>query len=391
MISKFSITDIRTASNVVYLNGAAWELVSQELRTETLAFKAVSQNPHAFEYVLVEHRAEAVLRKALKFGAYMLRHIPDAAWCERLALKVIEINGLALGHIPKEFCSESVVTRAVQSNGLALEHVPSILCTQSLVDLAVANCAMALKYAPAEFRMPYAGNPYRFNYQGYMDGNIRTTCIVPTQWLDKSLPTMGGDVVYTDNIQKDVLRGVIFEFSESALEDSSHTICLQISRQEEMANSGQLHTHTYFDAPVKIYCNQNDFLVADKDWCIEVVLLNHLLAPWYVGGYVANDLSDIVAVMRMHPEFVFEFGIGETQADIVPGILERVAGCVPAGVLVVMTGDDQHLRLALFDLMESFGCAFEDATLLIGEASVIQVKMLISALVGCKYKSKGYK
>lgn len=397
MEEKFSITDSEMAFKAVALNGMAFQFVSHHLRTEALSLLAVGKNAHALKHVPVESRTEAVLLKAMESDVYVLPHIPEQAWSEALALKVVEKHALDLKNIPAEFCTAAVVLRAVQGNWIALEQVPRHLVTQSLVDTAVASCEKALQFAPAEFRTEEAalraGITYQFNYRGcyqdeqiYGDG-VLTTCIVPTRWLKMTLPTFSGGVVYTDNTDKTGLNCLVFEFAELESNGMSRTISLQIYDLHERDYHGNSKAPvTYFEAPVKIHCRAIEF--SDANWCIELVLINHFFGTLNAESCWGNyffDYADFFSFITASPEFIFEFGIGDTPAEIVPKILERVA-CDKAGdVFLVLYCDQDLFRLAFNDeIIQSFQSAFDESSVIFGCAGVTQDKMLISALVGCK-------
>ena len=397
MKSLFSITDVETAFTAVNLNGTALQFVSPELCSEALALIAVERNAHALKFVPVQFRTEAVLLKALESDVYVLPHIPEHAWSEALAIKVVESYALDLKNIPVEYCTEAVVFKAVQGNGMALEYVPKRFLSQSLVDIAVASCDKALQFAPPEFRTEEAalraGITYQFNYRScyqdekcYGDG-VLTTCIVPTRWLSMKLPTFAGGVVYTDNTDKTGLNCLVFEFAELEFNGLSRVISLQIYDLHKLDYHGNpKEPVTYLAAPVKIHCRAFGFFEAN--WCIEVVLLNHffsaLNAESCCGDY-CFDYADFFDVITASDEFLFEFGIGETPAEIMPDILQFFAGCKVSNVFVVLYCDTHLFRLAFADeIKQSLQSAFDESLVILGCAGVEQNKMLISALVGCK-------
>ena len=397
MEAKFAITDSETAFRAVALNGMAFQFVSHHLRTEALALLAVGKNAHALKHVPVESRTEAVLLKAMESDVYVLSHIPEQAWSETLALCVIEKHALDLAIVPAEFRTESVVRRAVQRNGMALEQVPEHLLSQTLVDAAALSCEKALQYAPLKFHSEEAalrsGTRYRFDYEQCLrdafpdDPTFTTTCIVPSAWLKMALPTFGGSVVYTDKTEKSDLSGLVFEFAEMENDGLARTVSLQIYTLEDLPiQGGSVEPDGHFAQPVKIHCR--DFVVADNDWCIEIALVNHFLGSLNAVSSWGNcffDFFDLYLVLKGSSEFIFEFGIGRTPAEIVPDILERVA-CSDAGDVFLMFYCNQDLfRLAHLDeIMRSVRAVIENSTVIFGNAAVKQDQMLISALVGCK-------
>lgn len=397
MEAKFAITDSETAFKAVALNGMAFQFVSHHLRTEALALLAVGNNAHALKHVPAQFRTEAVLLKAMESDVHVLPHIPEPAWSEALALCVIEKHALDLASVPAEFRTESVVRRAVQRNGMAFEQVPEHLLSQTLVDAAALSCEKALQYAPLEFHSEEAalraGIRYRFDYEQCLrdafpdDPTFTTTCIVPSAWLKMALPTFGGSVVYTDKTDKSDLSGLVFEFAEMETDDLARTVSLQIYTLEDLPVQGRLvEPEAYFAHPVKIHCR--DFVVADNDWCIQIVLVNHFLGPLHAVSSWGNcffDFFDLCQVLKGSSEFIFEFGIGRMPVEIVPDILERAA-CSDAGDVFLMFYCNQDLfRLAYLDeIMGSVQAIFETSTVIFGNAAVKQDRMLISALVGYK-------
>lgn len=415
MNAKFTIRDVDTAFKAVALNAMAFQFVLPELRTEGLALLAVGKNAHALIHVPVESRTEAVLLKAMESDVYVLPHIPKHAWSESLALRVIEKHALDLESVPKEFCTETVVRVAVQRNGMALEFAPNHLITQSLVDAAVTNCARALQFSPPEFRSEResfrAGFPYRFDYVSSMKtlyGCMSiTTCIVPTRWLGMALPTFDGSVVYTDRIDRaemDRLTYMVFRFTELDFDSVIHTITLDICHLEEGTDKQPLFCGDYFDAPITIHPRVIEF--TDANWCIEVVLLNHLLAPWNsasVYEFCYYNIDDLLSALSVCTDFVFEFGIGNTPEDIIPPVLERLAGCEPQCITLTMFANNQSICEHSVTLpyctdmivskfsnfaWDSYG---EDqevpeyaALPVFGDVGVKHEKMLISVLVGCE-------
>ncbi len=415
MNPKFLITDSETALKAVALNGMSFQFVLQHLRTEELALLAVGKNAHALKHVPVELRTEAVLLKAMESKVYVLPHIPEHAWSEALALKVVESHALDLKNIPVDFCTEAVVIKAVQGNGMALEHVPKHLFSQSLVDIAVANCDKVLKFSPPEFRSEReslrAGFPYRFDYVSSMQtlygGMSITTCIVPTRWLDMALPTFDGSVVYTDKINRaemDRQTDMVFRFTELDFDSVIHKITLDICHLEEGTDEEPLFRGDYFDAPITIHPRVIEF--TDANWCIEVVLLNHLLAPWNatsVYEFCYYNIDDFLSALSVCTDFVFEFGIGNTPEDIIPPVLERLDGCEPQCITLTMFANNQSICEHSVTLTyctdmivskfsnfawDSYGVDQEvpeyAALPVFGDVGVKHEKMLISVLVGCE-------
>ncbi len=267
------------------------------------------------------------------------------------------------------------------------------LFTQSLVDTAVANCDKALQYAPREFRteeaLLRAGLMYKFNYQFLVPGDAPIfTCIVPTDWLSKNLPAMGGDVAYVSpQSQQEIRTDYIFELSEGDTASQSRTIILEIHHKEWTAETGQAAIHSrLLAAPVKIHCRaiENYDINENRDWCIEVLLLNHFFGSCALSALMENQYlsySDVFDVMQMSSEFEFEFGIGEKPSDIFPEILERAMPAEYKSVFIMLCAKSGGVRVAdieeALDTFDSF-----ETTIIISDVAVDQDKMLISVLLG---------
>lgn len=392
MKSKFSITDAETAFKAVALNGMAFQFVLPELCTEALALIAVERNAHVLKCVPEQFRTETVLLKALESDVYVPPHIPEQAWSETLAIKVVEKHALDLKVVPLNFRTEAVVLKAVQGNGMALEHVPKQLFTQSLVDAAMAGCDKALQYAPLEYRTEEAslraGISYKFKYQNLDSEEVPgIICIVPQAWLAKSLPVMGGAIAYVDTLDlNDTDAGCVFDFSEGISAGQTRTIVLDIHhRKWEMGTGRASSLSKLCDAPVKIHCRALEDNDVNKDWCVEVVLLNHFFGSHAYSATMGNiylDFGDVFIVMQSSSEFKFEFGIGDNPEDIISGILERVMPGVWKSVFLVMFGRSGEVRIADLDTAVA-AFDFDDTMRLISDVAVDQDKMLISVLLGC--------
>jgi len=198
---------------------------------------------------------------------------------------------------------------------------------------------------------------------------------------------MGGAVVYVDNSRKKMLMGRVFEFSELEPDGLVRTISLEIYSLEGNTDKRMPPTRdNRIDMPVQIHLRAAANHEADTDCAMEVVLLNHLFGAWNAESSWGNyffDYADLINMLSMSSEFIFEFGIGETPADILPGIFEGLS-CSDAKCAFLMLYSDYHrFRLAYADdMMKAFSSFFAGAELLFGNAAVDQDKMLISALVG---------
>lgn len=229
---------------------------------------------------------------------------------------------------------------------------------------------------------------YKFNYQFLASAEAPIfTCIVPTEWLAKNLPIMGGDVAYVDSLnQQTMLTDYIFEFSEVDAEKQYRTIILNVRHKKWAAESGRANIHTnLLAAPVTIHCRVGVEREENADvGCVEL-LLNHLFGSCALSASVGNqylDFADVFTVLQMSSEFDFEFGIGDTPTDIIPGILQRVtlAG-YNKSVFLMLFGRAGKVRVTHLDeAMQVFSS--DDVTLLMSDVAVDQDKMLLSVLIG---------
>lgn len=231
---------------------------------------------------------------------------------------------------------------------------------------------------------------YQFNYQDLCPEDEPTfTCIVPAEWLQKNLPTMGGVVVYVDQRgQMNAYTDYVFEFSDEVQTDSSsRTICLDIHHRKATNGNNLSASHSrLFATPAKIHCTTIEEGDASNDWCVEVVLLNHFYgcnASSAITGASYLDFADIITVMSKSSEFFFGFGIGESPQDILPGILERLGTSEAKCAFGMLFGKSGAVRLAhlreMGDWLSSLG---SDPLALISDAAVDADKMLLSVLVG---------
>lgn len=217
---------------------------------------------------------------------------------------------------------------------------------------------------------------YQFNYQGLLPPDeLFITCIVPTAWLTKNLPTMGGCVSYADGREQlTSCASMAFEFSDDgSTADSSRTIYLDIQSDGKRC----------FDKPVTIHCQNIKDSDVDNDWCIEVVLLNHLFGCNALSASMGNiylDYADLIAVMQKSLDFDFKFGVGEIPSDILPGILGHDA----KSAFWMIFCNEKKMRMTYYkETMKAMHASYsEDALILLSDVAVDQEKMLISALVG---------
>jgi len=226
---------------------------------------------------------------------------------------------------------------------------------------------------------------YQFNYQ-YLTPEDKpfVTCIVPEGWLSRNLPTMGGSVVYVD--KRDPIRTCtyyVFEFTEKdQTSESFRLIGLNIDTMKNGVSYAKL-----FDKPASIHCHAFDGHDANNDWCIEVVLLNHLFGSHALSASMQNtylDYSDVLHIMQMSSEFNFEFGIGNVPADIILGLSNCLSNCKAKSTFVMLFCKQQMFRLAYIDeIVDQFDSVDSvDSSFLIADIAVDQDKILISVLAG---------
>ena len=227
---------------------------------------------------------------------------------------------------------------------------------------------------------------YQFNYQTLLpEDKPIITCIVPQEWLSKDLPTMGGVVMYVDkSVHIMASSEFVFEFSEvCTIEKSIRTVNLDILE----ANNKKFKAIGYkklLDAPATIRCRAIEGQDANNDWCIEIVLLNHLFGSFALTASFGNvylDFADLLAVLSMSSEYDFEFGIGETPQVILPGILERMDYRKKKCSFGMMFGRGSkiwisHLKEMIRELHSLEG------VVIVTDIAVDQELMLISVLAG---------
>lgn len=228
---------------------------------------------------------------------------------------------------------------------------------------------------------------YQFNYQNLApeDKPLLFTCIVPSDWLLKNLPTMGGDVTYVDKCDKmDVYTDYVFEFTDAeSIDKSSRTICMSLHHLKSEKGSRMPVSHTnLFEMPAKIHCRAIEDHDANNDWCIEVVLLNHFFGWLALSASMGNvyfDFTFLPPFLSESSEFNFEFGIGDVPGNILPGIIERLSPREAKFAFVMMFCKPPK-RLSYFrEAMNAFDIA---DVLLFSDVAVNHDKTLISALVG---------
>lgn len=232
---------------------------------------------------------------------------------------------------------------------------------------------------------------YQFNYQHLIpEGKPFVTCIVPTDWLSRNLPTMGGSVTYADKRDPmSTYTHYVFEFTDLAQTGEPHrTICLDIHCLKAK-KSGQMPVNytKLFDIPVQIHCRAIDDHDANNDWCIEVVLLNHFFGSHALSASMNNiylDYADIETVMQMSSDFNFDFEVGDKPFDILYSIKERLSTREFSSIFGMMFCNERQMKLA--HIVEATKAMAEydseDFRLIFSDVAVDQDKTLISLLIG---------
>jgi len=233
----------------------------------------------------------------------------------------------------------------------------------------------------------YGDVMYQFNYQFLDPGEVPIfTCIVPTAWLSKNLPIMGGDVAYIDQqSSQEILTDYIFLFSDGVVAEGTQTIMLDIHHKKWTAGIGHAATHSkLLDAPVTIHCRTIEEHAVNRDWCVEVILLNHFFGSCALSASMGNnylDYGDVFTVIQMSSVFDFEFGRGDSPTDIIPTIQQCVQPTRYKSVFLMLCGKSGKVRMAHLDEAVK-ALDYNEATTLITDVAVDQDKMLISVLLG---------
>lgn len=225
----------------------------------------------------------------------------------------------------------------------------------------------------------------QFNYQ-FLDPEVTPfiTCVVPSTWLSENLPTMGGGVIYVDQLSQEVHTHYIFEFSEVASLKGLRTIILDIRHKKWKLISRSYGDHKKLsDSPIKIYSSNAGEKDGDIDSFINV-LLNHLvgsLAMSAITGSQYLDFADVDTVFQMSSEFDFVFGLGDQPSDILPAMFERTLPSKHKCAFLKLFARQGNLRVS--HLNDAIG-AFDptESMILVSDVAVDQDKMLISALLG---------
>lgn len=231
---------------------------------------------------------------------------------------------------------------------------------------------------------------YRFNYE-YLpaEGKPVFACIVPAKWRQKNLPTMGGEIVYVGQQDRmNACTDYVFEFFDETLTESlPRTICLDIHHRKTISDNAPLASYSkLFATPARVQCATFNDSDESNDWCFEVVLLNHFFGSHALSALMGNiylDFHDVLAVMSLSHEFTFEFGIGKTPQDILPGIIERLGVNDAKSAFAMLFCKSGTARLAHLDeIVGAISRLGDDVASAISDAAVDDDRMLISILIG---------
>jgi hypothetical protein len=228
-----------------------------------------------------------------------------------------------------------------------------------------------------------AQETFRFNYQDLEPVDIpQVTCVVPSNWLNKNLPIMGGAVKYiVDWDWERYLSKYVFEFSVSSLSGHPCSINLEIYTQNQIEHSLKNSFDEQFEAYTTIHCqlvaNAND------DWNSVVILLNHIFCLYAISASKAAlhlDMTDFISMLEKNVELRFNFGVGDSPAQILSGMVDEATFQEARYVLVAMFSNGSY-RLAFLDEIVA-ALPFKQATVMIVDGFVDQEKVMISLLIG---------
>lgn len=206
------------------------------------------------------------------------------------------------------------------------------------------------------------------------------TCVVPTEWLAKKLPTMGGNIIYIDKLEPSLLQtSFVFEFTHPTSDSTlPWSICLALFSIKDGVLNRRLEN------PIKISCDVA-IVSPTADWCIEVALLCHFFGTSALSAILDNqylDFSDVLLILATSTEFDFLFCVGDIPSDMMATMLARTdIKKIKSAFPMLFCHRKQIRRQFLEDLVAPFDeeC---DALILISDVAVNQEKKLISALIG---------
>lgn len=225
---------------------------------------------------------------------------------------------------------------------------------------------------------------FQFSYQHVVPTDTpRFTCVVPTSWLCKKLPEMGGAVNYTD--RRDAGRArtdYLVEFIDPVMDGSLASISLDIHRWGDE----QGEYSSCFEAPVKIHCGSAIHSDTSIEGGVEAVLLHHLFGHQALTASMGNvnlDMADIIATLSLSRKFEFALAAGETPAEIMPKLQDGIGLRFEksGSSFLMLFCNDNNIRL---EYLSALGDAFKggDSSYICTDVAVEQDMMLISALIG---------
>ncbi|MDD4930191.1 MAG: hypothetical protein PHP85_13065 [Gallionella sp.] len=223
---------------------------------------------------------------------------------------------------------------------------------------------------------------YQFNYQKLVQLDTpHVTCLVPSDWLSKNLPTMGGAVIYLDERRnEDAITDYLFEFSEYPQEQSLRIIHMKIYTKKLLGSNSDAGYTGLPDLSIKIHCQIADD--AGSDWHSEVILLNHLFCLYALSAfknYFYIGIYELVTFLTGYAELSFKFGIGDSPAQILSGMTDETMLRDSILAFVVIFSNENMRITYLEELAVLKG---EETFLIITDALVNQDRMAISLLTG---------
>ncbi|MDH2915849.1 MAG: hypothetical protein PXX77_03135 [Gallionella sp.] len=226
---------------------------------------------------------------------------------------------------------------------------------------------------------------FQFSYQHIVPTDIPYfTCIVPTSWLSKNLPEMGGAVSYTDRRDTGAVRTDYFvEFIHPVMEGNSPaSISLDILRW----NDEQERYSSCFEAPLEIHCGAATHSSVSIEGGVEAALLHHLFGHLALSATLHNihlDMADIIATLSLSRKYEFALAVGEMPAEIMPKLQDRSGLRLEksGSAFLMLFCNDNNIRL---EYLSALSDAFEggDSSYIYTDVAVEQDMMLISALIG---------
>ena len=223
---------------------------------------------------------------------------------------------------------------------------------------------------------------FQFSYQHIVPTDTpRFTCVVPTSWLCRNLPEMGGAVNYTDrrdtgNVRTDYL----VEFIDPVMEGSLASIGLDMHRWDDEQGGYS----SRFEAPVKIHCGSAIHSDTSVEGGVEAALLHHLFGHQALTASLGNvnlDMANIVDTLSLSSKYEFSLAVGDTVPEILPKLQGEINLVQSGSAFLMLFCNDNNIRL---EYLSALGDAFKggDSSYIYTDVAVDQDMMLISGLIG---------